>query len=127
MSSDAPWFETEVAGSAPWISTSEDRKSRHGSALWNMKNVKTPILILHGEEDKRVPLSQAVAFHRGCLHYGVPCEFVTYPREPHRMGERAQIVDVLKRIRRFVDLHLKGGLAHCRRCKVELEWALAEK
>lgn len=107
MSSDAPWFETELAGSAPCTSTSDNTKSRHGSALWNMKNVKTPILILHGEEDKRVPLSQAVAFHRGCLHYGVPCEFVTYPRELHRNGERAHIVDMLKRIRRFVDLHLK--------------------
>ncbi len=107
MSSDAPWFKTGLAGSAPWTSTSEDTKSRHGSALGNMKNVKTPILILHGEEDKRVPLSQEVAFHRGCLHYGVPCEFVTYPRESHRMGERAHIVDMLKGIRRFVDLHLK--------------------
>jgi dipeptidyl aminopeptidase/acylaminoacyl peptidase len=107
MSSDAPWFETELAGSAPCTSTSDNTKSRHGSALWTMKNVKTPMLILHGEEDKGVPLRQAAAFHRGCLHYGVPCEFVTYPREPHRIGERAHIVDILKRIRRFVDLHLK--------------------
>ncbi|KAK4690187.1 acylaminoacyl-peptidase, partial [Lecanoromycetidae sp. Uapishka_2] len=107
MTSDAPWFEAEIAGSAPWISSSDDTKSRHGSAIWYMKNVKTPILILHGEEDERVPLSQAVAFHRGCLHYGVPCEFVTYPREKHRMEERAHVIDMLRRIRRFVDLQLK--------------------
>lgn len=107
MTSDAPWFESEIAGSAPWTSKPDDTRSRHGGAIWRMENVKTPILILHGEKDERVPLTQAVAFHRGCLHYGVPCEFVTYPREGHVIGERAHVVDMLKRIRRFVDSHLK--------------------
>lgn len=107
MTSDTPWSETQLAGSAPWSSSADDTRSRHGSAIWHMKNVKTPILILHGEKDERVPLTQAVAFHRGCLHYGVPCEFVTYPREGHVFEERKHVVDMMKRIRRFVDLHLK--------------------
>jgi len=107
MSSETPCSDAELAGSAPWTSTSDNTKSRHGSAIWSLKNVKTPILILHGENDGQVPLNQAVAFHRGCLHYGVPCEFVTYPRERHSIKERAHVLDMLKRIRRFVDLHLK--------------------
>ena len=108
MTSDAPYYtEEELGGFPPWISTPERTGSRHGSAIWHMKNVKTPILILHGEADERVPISQAVAFHRGCLHYGVPCEFVSYPREPHRMQEGKHLIDMLKRIRRFVDLHLQ--------------------
>ena len=106
MSSDAPLFEAELAGKAPWETNSSDTKARHGSAIWHMEKVKTPILIIHGEEDKRVPLNQAVAFHRGCLHHDVPCEMVTYPREGHSFKERKHMVDMLKRIRRFCDLHL---------------------
>ncbi|KAK3171603.1 hypothetical protein OEA41_003687 [Lepraria neglecta] len=109
MSSDAPWFESELAGCAPWETTSSDIKGRQGSPIWNMKDVKTktPLLILHGEEDKRVPVSQAVAFHRGCLKYDWPCEMVIYPKEEHRIGERKHVVDMLKRIRRFYDFHLR--------------------
>ena len=109
MTSDAPWFEAELAGRAPWETAADDTKGRQGSAIWNMKDVKTktPILILHGEEDKRVPLTQAVAFHRGCLRWAWPCEFVVYPREEHLFKERKHIIDMLKRVRRFYDLHLK--------------------
>ena len=109
MTSDAPWYDAELAGSAPWETDAYDTRGRQGSAIWHMKDVKTmtPILILHGEEDKRVPLSQAVAFHRGCLKWGWPCEFVVYPREGHMFKERKHLIDMLKRVRRFYDLHLK--------------------
>ena len=107
MTSDAPFFEAELAGKAPWETKSEDKRARNGSAIWHMETVKTPILILHGEKDERVPLTQAIAFHRGCLHYDVPCEFVVYPREGHMMKERKHLIDMMKRIRRFCDLHLR--------------------
>jgi dipeptidyl aminopeptidase/acylaminoacyl peptidase len=106
MTSDVYTFESELAGKAPWEGGSDSTQDRRGSPLWHMKNVKTPILILHGENDVRVPVSQAVAFHRGCLHHKIPCEMVIYPREPHFMQERLHRLDMLKRIRRFCDLHL---------------------
>jgi dipeptidyl aminopeptidase/acylaminoacyl peptidase len=109
MSSITPWLESECAGCAPWETTSSDTKGRHGSPIWHMKDAKrkTPILILHGEADVQVPVTQAVAFHRGCLKYNWPCEMVTYPRGQHVIGERKHVVDMMKRIRRFYDLHLK--------------------
>ncbi|OQD93607.1 hypothetical protein PENSOL_c031G04816 [Penicillium solitum] len=42
-----------------------------------MRNVKTPILILHGENDVRVPLEQAIAFYRACVRNNVPVDMVT--------------------------------------------------
>jgi len=107
MSSDAPWFEGELAGSTPWETDASDTSARHGSPIWSMKNVNTPILILHGENDLRVPISQAVAFHRGCLRYGVPCEFVAYPKEPHLFKERKHVLDMMKRVVKFCGLHLR--------------------
>ena len=108
MTSDAPFWEAELAGGAPWELDASSTKARHGSAIWHMKNVSAPVLILHGEDDVRVPLSQAIAFHRGCLHHGVPCELVTYPREGHMSNgpERLHLIDMLRRVQRFCDLHL---------------------
>lgn len=112
MSSDVPVFESELAGPSPWETDVEDRNNRQGSAIWHMKKLaaagreQTPVLILHGEEDQRVPHTQAMAFHRACLRYGIPCEFVTYPREPHSIGERAHQIDLIKRVRRFAEMHL---------------------
>lgn len=51
-----------------------------------MWDIKTPVLILHGEEDERVPVAQDVGFHRGMLAKKRECEMVTYPREGHRVG-----------------------------------------
>ena len=74
MTSDAPWYDAELAGSAPWETDANDTRGRQGSATWHMKDVKTktPILILHGEEDRSLPLSQAMAFYSGYLRWGCP-------------------------------------------------------
>lgn len=72
-----------------------------------MRNVKTPILILHGENDVRVPLEQAIAFYRACVRNNVPVDMVTYPREGHLIGERRHLIDMWERMRRFCSLHLQ--------------------
>lgn len=106
MTADIPRFGSEMSGGAPWEVKQDSTKSRHGSALWNMHKVTTPILILHGEQDTRVPVSQAIAFHRGCLHHNIPCEMVIYPREPHSFRERKHMLDMFMRIGRFYDSNL---------------------
>lgn len=108
MTSDVPAFQAELAGAAPWTSSSSDVRARAGSAIWELDSATDmpAILILHGKADERVPHSQAVAFHRGCLRKGVSCEFVTYPGEPHQFRKRAHVADMLKRIVKFCEEHL---------------------
>lgn len=60
--------------------------------------VKVPVLILHGEQDKRVPLSQGQMFHRALRFNGTPVEMVTYPRGPHWFFETAHGRDVQQRV-----------------------------
>ena len=96
MTSDAHACEADLAGDASWDGDYIPR--RDGSPIWNMKNVKTPILILHGEEDEPVPLSQAIALWRGCQQWKVPVEMVSYPREKHRVQERTHVSDMWERI-----------------------------
>lgn len=100
MTSDTFTISTELSGQTPWSMKAENVNGRRGSPIWHMDSIKTPILILHGEDDKRVPVSQAYAFHRGCMQRGVDCQLVTYPREGHGSPvpfERAHYVDVLER------------------------------
>jgi len=60
--------------------------------------VRTPTLILHGEEDARVHSAQGMEYYRALKTLGVPVRFVRYPREKHGIAERAHQIDVMQRI-----------------------------
>jgi len=62
-----------------------------------IENATTPTLILHGEQDDRVPFAQSILLYRALKDLGVPCEFYAYPREPHGPREPAHTVDYLTR------------------------------
>jgi dipeptidyl aminopeptidase/acylaminoacyl peptidase len=72
--------------------------------------MNTPILIIHGEDDKRVPTTQSIGLMRGLLREGGPQakpQLVTYPREGHVFEERAHVEDVLNRVLEHINMHLK--------------------
>jgi dipeptidyl aminopeptidase/acylaminoacyl peptidase len=69
------------------------------SPLHYVQNVKTPTLVLHSENDYRVPMEQGEQWFRALQHYGVTSEFVLFPRENHnltRTGEPKHLVESLK-------------------------------
>ena len=68
------------------------------SPLKYAKNVKTPTLILHADNDFRVPLEQGEQWFRALKHFGVTTEIVMFPRENHnltRTGEPKHLVESL--------------------------------
>ncbi len=68
------------------------------SPLKYARNVKTPTLILHSDNDFRVPLEQAEQWFRALKHFGVTTEIVMFPRENHnltRTGEPRHLVESL--------------------------------
>jgi dipeptidyl aminopeptidase/acylaminoacyl peptidase len=76
------------------------------SPIRYVDRVKVPVLILHGEQDKRVPLSQGEMFYRALKFNGTPVEMVTYPRGPHWFFEREHGRDVQQRVLDWLDLQL---------------------
>jgi dipeptidyl aminopeptidase/acylaminoacyl peptidase len=58
-------------------------------------NAKTPTLILHGEEDTRVPFADSRILYRALRDVGCPVKFYAYPREDHNFVEPAHAVHVL--------------------------------
>ena len=115
MSCYLPLFLSSVGGRPTWAADDNADQRQHGSPIWQFKKcaeegrATVPVLIMHGKNDERVPYMQAVAFRRACAEYSVPYEMVTYLREPHFVQERANRVDMLKRVLKFVELHLHGG------------------
>jgi dipeptidyl aminopeptidase/acylaminoacyl peptidase len=73
---------TQFDYDARW--TDEDPEAfRKFSAVANAKNVATPLLILHGEADQRVPTFQGIEFFQILAARGKTVRLVTYPGSPH--------------------------------------------
>lgn len=71
--------------------------------------VRTPTLILHGDEDARVHPAQGMEYFRALKTLGVPVRFVRYPREKHGIEERAHQIDLMNRIIDWFDRYLRRG------------------
>jgi dipeptidyl aminopeptidase/acylaminoacyl peptidase len=71
-----------------------------------LKNARTPTLIVHGEADPRVPVSQGMEFYLGLKSMGIETEFVRYPRQKHAFHERAFQLDLLERMVAWFEKHL---------------------
>jgi dipeptidyl aminopeptidase/acylaminoacyl peptidase len=67
------------------------------SAVLHAGRVTTPVLILHGESDVRVPIGQPMEFYRALKERGKIAELVFYPREPHGFTEYYHQLDRLTR------------------------------
>lgn len=84
----------------------------NASPLKYARNVKTPTLVLHSDNDYRVPLEQGEQWFRALKHYGVTAEFVIFPRENHnltRTGEPQHLVDSLNWQCYWFDRFLNGN------------------
>lgn len=81
------------------------------SAIRHVRNAKTPTLILHGEEDRRVAMAEGQEMYVALRTLGVETQFVTYPREPHSIEERKHQIDLLTRVVEWFDRFLRPELA----------------
>lgn len=92
---DIPGFLPSYFGAEFWddLKVYEDH-----SAMFNIKNAKTPTLIIHGLADDRVPPEQGLQLHRALQRLGVPTKMVGYPRQPHGFVEPKFIQDVGERV-----------------------------
>jgi dipeptidyl aminopeptidase/acylaminoacyl peptidase len=99
-------FEAALGGSTGWEGPGPHPHDRL-SPISYAARIRTPVLILHGEDDTNVPLGQSEFFHRALRRFGVEHEFVVYPRENHSIRERDHQLDVLRRTREWFDRWLR--------------------
>jgi dipeptidyl aminopeptidase/acylaminoacyl peptidase len=102
---DIPSVMDDYLGGAPWDRYEIYHKC---SPMTYIKNAKTPTLILHGQEDRRVPPPQAKEFYMGLKKNGVIVEWVLYPREPHGLREPKHQKDKMNREIAWFDKYILG-------------------
>jgi dipeptidyl aminopeptidase/acylaminoacyl peptidase len=95
-------LEAELGGSCGWEGTGPYPHDQVSPISFASK-VRTPVLIVHGEDDTNVPLGQAIYFHRALSSFGAEHELVVYPREGHGLAERNHQLDLLRRARAWFD------------------------
>jgi len=81
------------------------------SPLKYVQNVTTPILILHSDNDYRVPIEQGEQWFRALKHFNKNAEIVFFPRENHnltRTGEPKHLVESLNWQLYWFDRYLEG-------------------
>ena len=76
------------------------------SPLYHIKDARTPLLVLHGEADVRVPTSQGFEMYQAMKRKGVEAQMVTYPRTPHGPREPKFVLDIMKRHVEWVEKHI---------------------
>ena len=67
------------------------------SALRYVAQVKTPTLLIHGENDNDVPIAESEQFYIGLKDVGVETAMLRYPREGHGLREPKHVVDSIDR------------------------------
>ena len=53
------------------------------SAIYRIDEVKTPVQVIHGQNDLRVPFTQGQEYYVALKRKGIPTEMVVLPRTPH--------------------------------------------
>jgi dipeptidyl aminopeptidase/acylaminoacyl peptidase len=80
VASDFVKGRERALGAPPWVDMSRiDKQSAQRFAA----NFKTPTLVLHGEKDFRVPVTQGLEYYNTLRQKGVPTRLVYFPDENH--------------------------------------------
>jgi dipeptidyl aminopeptidase/acylaminoacyl peptidase len=115
------------AGISNWISFSGTTEIIHENSLvhWNLwwydnmdlvwersplahiNNAKTPVMIVHGNADTRVPLSQSEEMYNALKLKKVHTQLIVYQRQPHGLLEREAQIDYMNRTLDWFNDYLK--------------------
>jgi len=108
--SDIGWMSLPTMelnwGKLPWEDV--DRLMEK-SPITYVENMKTPLLIIHSENDYRCPMEQGEQLFAALKKLGRTVEFVRFPNEPHglsRMGKPKHREERLQHIIRWFDRYL---------------------
>ena len=81
------------------------------SCVRKVKDVTTPTLFLHGEQDNDVHITQAEEMYTALRRRGIEAAFARYPREGHGVREPKHRLDAMTRGIEWMDRFLMPAAA----------------
>lgn len=104
---DEQFFDENDIPGTPW-------SNPEGYARWSpltyVDKVHTPTMLIHSDEDHRVPVGQAEEYFTALLRHGVTAELIRFPGEGHGLSRHGTPVHRRERLQhmiRWFDTHLK--------------------
>jgi dipeptidyl aminopeptidase/acylaminoacyl peptidase len=91
---DIPYFSEFEMGGTPW---DEPEAYRAHSPVTYVRDITTPVLLLHWDGDLRCPVGQADELFQGLRRLGREVTLVRYPGGFHVVRTPSQFVDYLRR------------------------------
>jgi len=76
------------------------------SPLSRVDDMRAPLLVIHGANDPRVPLSEAEQITDALTKRGVPCQLLVYPDEGHGLAKLKNKLDAYLQALTFLREHL---------------------
>ena len=89
--------------------SAEDR--RRASPVTYLNRLKTPLFIVHGEEDARVPVEHARELMAKLKAAGIDAQYMEKANEGHGFYKEENRVDFYKALLAFLDRHIGAGAA----------------
>lgn len=77
------WFPEWDQQGTPWTNPESYRKWSPSTYAAEFGKYKTPTLVIHGEQDYRVPYTEGLAMYTALQRQGVPSRLVIFPDEGH--------------------------------------------
>ena len=84
--------------------TAEDR--REASPITYLDRLKTPLLIVHGENDQRVPVEHARALRKALQARGIDAQYMEKKNEGHGFFKEQNRTDFFHALLNFLDRHI---------------------
>lgn len=87
-------WDYEYLGAYYWEDPDIYRRLSPGTYV---QQIKTPTLIIHGDEDENTFISNSKEMYQALKHRKIPVQFVHYPREGHGINEPNHRLDEMRR------------------------------
>ena len=81
------------------------------SPVFHAEKVKTPLIILHNDQDGAVDFTQGIEYYNTLRRLQKPVVLLEYPGENHGLARPANQQDYTVRVKEFFDHYLKGAPA----------------
>jgi len=109
-------LETFLRNTGPWRRRHREYKYgslerdidilRRLSPIHYIENVETPLLLIHGANDPRVPVEESIMMYNKLAEKGVETELVIYDDEGHGVVKKANRLDYMDRIVKWFLKHI---------------------
>ena len=103
-------------GTVQWFGSNSNRRelAQFVSPITYVRDGLPPTITIHGDQDPRIPYTQAVRLHDGLERVGVPNQLVTIPGGGHGGFSQEEMVRSYVAIREFLGKHVAGKASRSR-------------